>query len=411
MSNSPKIFKNLLTQQELNLEQSRQQGDWADLAELLNRGKKNLQKEISLSKVRERDHKAPLLSEKWQPLGRNPILVIDASRAVPGEVGFLHLIYYETYKIIEGALLAAFMVGSASGYFYVAADQRRAFSLIQKALDECYAVGLLGQNILGTGFSFHLQVHMGSTDYVSYSDDVLTDSLAGEKQPRGTLFGQPVLIHKVETLATIPTILRRGGEWFSALGTPHSTGTKVFSFSGHVNQPCVVEESFGVSLRSSLEQYAGGVRGGWSHLNFIFPSGLGSLPLPKSFCNDLVLSYEGIGAFHSWLGSGSIVVANGSVNWLMGTLIAMDFLGNIPVSGCLFCREGIPVCVGLLKEGQTRERKPEEDMKRTISLSTLSQQIETRCQCGYAAYALNPIKGYLRYSEISMDREVESHVL
>lgn len=401
ISEHDKIFKNLPAQQELSLEQARQQGDWVGLADMLHRFKEELREVIRLAKVREKDETAFLISEKWNLFIKEkpPILVIDGSQGVPGDVGFLHLIYYETYKIIEGALLTAFMMGSEVGYFYISSDQSRAVAIVQKALEACYAQGILGNNILGTNFSFHLYVHYGSTDYVSYSNEALIDFLAGEKQTTGTLFGKPVLIHKIETIASLPTILKRGGEWFSSLGTSQSAGTKVFSFSGHVNKPCVIEENFGVSLRSSLEQYAGGIRGGWSHLNFIFPGGLESPLLPHSFCNDLILSYEGVGAFHSSLGNGAIVVVNGSVKWIRATLTAMEFFEKVPMGACIFCVKGIPSILSLLREEKNKEKgKSEKDLMAT-QLKSLSQKIEERCSCGYARRALNPIKGYLLHSE------------
>lgn len=393
-----KIFKNLSNQQVLGLTAAQKQGDWLDLKALLTTSRDHLFSEIEKSQIREKDNTAGLVSEKWRPFlkKQKPILLLDASRGAPGDVGFLHLLLYETHKVIEGALLTAFITGSEKGYFYISAEYKEVFWVVQKALEECYAQGLLGDNILETDFSFHLQVHLGSSDYVAYQDQAMVNAVAGERQPSGTLFGAPVLIHKIETVASLSTILKRGAEWFCTLGTPYSRGTKIFSFLGHVNKPCIVEESFGVSLKASIEKYAGGIKGGWPHLNFVFPGGLENSFLPKALCETLVLSYEGVGAVHASLGSGSVVAINGSVDLMTVTLSSMHFFKRVPASCCLFCTKGIKKCVGLLQSLHNTVQEP-HDGPIVFSLQGLCQKIESRCQCGYASQGLSPLKGYLLY--------------
>lgn len=395
ISDHDKIFKNLPNQQTLSLTQAQQQGDWVDLKKILVRSSDSLLEEVEKSQLREKDNIAQVVSEKWKPFleRENTILVFDASRASPGEVAFLHLLLYETHKVIEGALLTAFILGSERGYFYISSEYREAFEIMQKALEECYAQGLLGDHILGTNFFFHLHIHLGSSDYVSYRSQSLIDSLSGRNQPSETLFGHPVLIHKIETIASLSTLLRRGAGWFSSLGTTYSRGTKIFSFLGHVNNPCVVEESFGISLRSSIEKYAGGIKGGWPHLNVIFPGGLENAFLPRSSCDNLALSYEGLSSVHSCLGSGSIVAVNGSTNLMTATLSIMDFFKRVPSGCCLFCTKGMRQCIGLLKSISSPQEQNRDSVM--IALKDLCEKIENRCECGYGTHSLSPIKAYL----------------
>jgi NADH:ubiquinone oxidoreductase subunit F (NADH-binding) len=391
-----KIFKNLSAQQVLTLATSQQQGDWVDIKHLLTTSPGDLFLEIEKSQLREKDNTANLVSEKWRPFlkKQKPILLLDASRGVPGDIGFLHLLLYETHKIIEGALLTAFITGSERGYVYISAEYKEVFGVVQKALEECYAQNLLGDNILESGVSFHLHVHLGSRDYVGHHAQEMIDSLAGEKQPFGRLFEAPVLIHKIETVASLPAILKRGAEWFCTLGTPYSRGTKIFAFLGHVNKPCVVEESFGISLKTSIEKHAAGIKGGWPHLNFVFPGGLENSFLPKALCEPLMLSYEGVGAVHGCLGSGSVVVVNSSVDLMMVTRSSMNFFQRVPSSCCLFCTKGIKKCVDLLQPLQ-HVGQEETDGKIASYLSDLCQKIENRCSCGYASHGLSPLRGYL----------------
>lgn len=402
ISEHDRIFKNLPHQKELTLKDAQEQGDWMGLGDLLAQKPDSLQSLVRASQIREKDDSGVIVSEKWNSLqGKDltPFLVIDASRGVPGDVSALYLVYYETYKIIEGTLLTAFMVGSERGYIYMSADQPHAFEVMQRVVQEAYTEGLLGNNIMGTGFNFHLEVHLGSAAYVKYSADKMIDALAGERQPRGTLFGKPVLVHHVETVAALPTLLKKGVNWFASLGTPGSAGTKVFSLSGHVNRPCVFEERLGVSLRTTLEHHGGGVRGGWSHLNFIFPSGIGSPLLLRSFCQDLTLSYESLSSFHSFLGSGALVIGNGSLSLWAATCTAFSFFVHSPAESCLFCSKGLPVCEQLLKSLQGFDSNVAKENPIRKNLEQWTWKIAKRCQCGYADHALTVVKGYLRYGE------------
>lgn len=405
ISDRDRIFKNLPTEQELFAPQAREQGDWVDLESLLRRGRVDLYQSISESGLQEKDRWAENVSEKWHPYmgGQDkPYMVIDGGPGAPGEVGFLHLIYYETYKLVEGIILAAFVVDSPHAYIYVSADQKRAFDILERVIQEAYEAGILGENILGTGFTFNLHIHVGSSQYVSYHPHSVVHDLAGDEQPEGLLWGRKVVVHKVETVAALSTVLKRGKEWFLGLGTPGSRGTKIFSFSGHVNNPCVIEEQFGVLLRATLEHYADGVKGGWSHLNGIFPGGIASPFLMKSFCQDLTLSYEGMAKYHSFLGSGGMVIVNGSVSILTATLTALAFLAPFASKKCIFCSKGLNLCLGALREIQHHEKDLSFVVNLYGKLEELATRIKRRCQCGYAVEALHPIHRYLQYAQEEM---------
>jgi len=403
-----RIFQNLQNKEGIALEQSKKQGDWSEFDSFLRREKEDLFDIISSSRLRERDRKSKLVSEKWQTFfekEEESFLVIDGSRGIPGDTVSVQLMTYEAYKIIEGAVLTAFILGIDVGYIYVPALQKESIQIIKKALRESYAAHFLGNNIQGTDFSFHLHLHFGSSEYVSYTESSLVSSLAGKSQEVGLLFEKPVLVHKVETIATIPTILRRGGDWFSSLGTLESTGTKVFSISGHVNKPCIIEEALGIPLKTMLDYHAGGVRGGWPHLNAVFPNGASDSFLPKPLCDEVLLSYEGLSSSSS-LGNGAVVVVNRSVDLEKVVLTFLQFFLQASSSHCIFCVKKVAWCAEILEN--LIKTSPEEDRELIIKkMKSLSDEVEKECLCGQAEQSLSSMKGLFKYYYKSVLEKVD----
>ena len=173
--------------------------------------------------------------------------------------------------------------------------------VLEKAIVEAYAEGYLGRNVCNSGYDFDLTLHRGAGAYICGEETALLESLEGKKgQPRlkppfpanAGLYGCPTTVSNVETVAVVPTILRRGAEWFSGIGNKNNTGTKLFCLSGHINKPCVVEEEMGIPLKELLEKYGGGVKGGWANLMAVIPGGSSTPLIPSKVCNNVLPSYQ-----------------------------------------------------------------------------------------------------------------------
>ena len=224
---------------------------------------------------------------KWsfmpKEVGERPhYLVVNADEGEPGTCKDREILRHEPHKLIEGCLLAGVGMGAHTAYIYVRGEFYREAEALQRAIDEAYAAGLIGENACDSGWRFDIHVHRGAGAYICGEETALLESLEGKKgQPRLKppfpanvgLYGCPTTVNNVETIAVVPTILRRGGDWFAGFGRPKNTGTKLFNISGHVNYPCTVEEEMGIPLKELIERHAGGVRGGWNNLLAVIPGG------------------------------------------------------------------------------------------------------------------------------------------
>src|SRR5471032_161240 len=213
-------------------------------------------------------------------------LVVNADESEPGTCKDRDIMRNDPHTLVEGCLIASFAMRANACYIYVRGEFIREREAMQRAVDEAYAAKLVGKNNIH-GWDFDLYVHHGAGAYICGEETALLESLEGKKgQPRLKppfpanvgLYGCPTTVNNVESIAVAPTILRRGADWFAAIGRPNNTGTKVFCISGHVNKPCNVEEAMSIPLKQLLEDHCGGVRGGWGNLKAIIPGG-SSVPM------------------------------------------------------------------------------------------------------------------------------------
>lgn len=207
------------------------------------------------------------------------------------------------------------------------------------------------------------------------------------------LFGCPTTINNVETIAMVPDILNRGGEWFASLGKPNNTGTKVFCISGHVNNPCNVEEELGIPLRELIEKYAGGVRGGWDNLLAVIPGG-SSVPLiPKSICDTIEMDFDSLRTAQSGLGTAAVIVMNKSTDIIAAIERLSHFYMHESCGQCTPCREGTGWMWRIMKRMVAGDIKPDEIDK----LLDLTTQIEGHTICALGDAAAWPIQGLIRH--------------
>jgi NADH dehydrogenase (ubiquinone) flavoprotein 1 len=182
---------------------------------------------------------------------------------------------------------------SRPAYIYIRGEFYQEASHVQQAIDEAYKAGFIGKNACGSGYDFDVYVHRGAGAYICGEETALIESIEGKQgKPRLKppfpadvgLFGCPSTVANVETVAVAPTIARRGGAWFAGFGRERNSGTKVYCVSGHVNNPCVVEEEMSIPLQELIEKHCGGIRGGWQNLKGIIPGGCSVPVIPRSDC-------------------------------------------------------------------------------------------------------------------------------
>jgi NADH-quinone oxidoreductase subunit F len=344
--------------------------------------------------------------------GRPSYLVINADESEPGTCKDRDILRYEPHKLIEGALIAAFAIRAHVAYIYIRGEYYREAEQLQKAIDEAYAAKLLGKNASQSGWDFDLHVHRGAGAYICGEESALLESLEGRKgMPRlkppfpafKGLYGCPTTVNNVESIAVVPTILRRGPEWFSGIGRPNNTGTKIFCISGHVNKPCNVEESMGIPLKELIEKHAGGVRGGWSNLKAVIPGG-SSVPLiPKSICDTVLMDFDSLKEVKSGLGTAAVIVMDESTDIIKAIARLSKFYMHESCGQCSTCREG----TGWMWRMMERLAKGQGQSSDIDLLETVSRQIEGHTICALGDAAAWPVQGLIRHFR----PEIENRIL
>ncbi len=303
-----RVFTNLYGFGDVGLKGAKSRGDWDGTKELVALGRDRITEEIKNSGLRGRGGAGFSAGMKWSFMprdsgGRPHYLVVNADEGEPGTCKDREILRHDPHKLVEGCLLAGVGMAANTAYVYVRGEFFREAEALQRAVDEARDAGLIGKNACKSGRDFEIHVHLGAGAYICGEETALIESLEGKKgQPRLKppfpanvgLYGCPTTVNNVETIAVVPTILRRGGDWFAGLGRPKNTGTKLFNISGHVNSPCTVEEEMGVPLKDLIERHAGGVQGGWNNLLAVIPGGSSVPLLPRSVCDSVRMDYDAL---------------------------------------------------------------------------------------------------------------------
>jgi NADH-quinone oxidoreductase subunit F len=318
----------------------------------------------------------------------------------------------EPHKLVEGCLLAGAGMGANAAYIYIRGEFYREAEHLQAAIDQAYEAGLIGKNACGSGFDFDVYLHRGAGAYICGEEMALIESLEGKKgQPRLKppfpaamgLYGCPTTVNNVETISVVPTILRRGASWFSALGRENNTGTKVFCISGHVNNPCNVEEEMSIPLRELIERHAGGVQGGWENLKAIIPGGSSVPMLPKAVCDNVLMDYDSLREQQSGLGTAAVIVMDKSTDLIAAIARLSKFYKHESCGQCTPCREG----TGWMWRVMERLVTGDAEINEIDSLLEVSKQIEGHTICALGDAAAWPIQGLMRHFR----NEVEERIL
>ncbi|NUX01392.1 NADH-quinone oxidoreductase subunit NuoF, partial [Wolbachia endosymbiont of Madathamugadia hiepei] len=387
---------------------AKKRGSWQKTKELLDLGSEKIIDEVKKSGLRGRGGAGFSTGLKWSFILKNPskeqpiYLVVNADESEPGTCKDRDILRYEPHKLLEGILLAGRAICASVAYIYIRSEFYNEYLVLKKALEEAYKEGLIGKNACKSGYDLDVFIHRGAGAYICGEETAQLESIEGKKGfprmkppfPAGVgLFGCPTTINNVETIAMVPDILRHGGEWFASLGKPNNTGTKIFCISGHVNNPCNVEEELGIPLRELVEKYAGGVRGGWGNLLAVIPGG-SSVPLiPKSVCDTIEMDFDSLRAAQSSLGTAAVIVMDKSTDIIAAIERLSHFYMHESCGQCTPCREGTGWMWRIMKRMVTGNIRPGEIDK----LLDLTTQIEGHTICALGDAAAWPIQGLIRH--------------
>jgi NADH-quinone oxidoreductase subunit F len=296
-------------------------------------------------------------------------------------------------------------------YIYIRGEFYHEASNVQRAIDEAYDAGLVGKNACGSGFDIDIYLHRGAGAYICGEETALIESLEGKKgQPRNKppfpaqagLYSCPTTVNNVETIAVVPTILRRGASWFAGLGRPKNSGTKVFCISGHVNNPCNVEEEMGIPLKEIIEKHAGGVRGGWDNLLAVIPGGSSTPMLPRGICDTVLMDFDSLREVRSGLGTAAIIVMDKSTDLVKAIARLARFYKHESCGQCTPCREG----TGWMMRMMDRMARGEARVEEIDMLLDVSKEIEGHTICAHGDAAAWPIQGLFRHFRPEVEKRL-----
>jgi NADH-quinone oxidoreductase subunit F len=420
LADKDRIFTNLYGFEDWGLDGARARGDWDGTKAIMDKGSAWIIEEIKEAGLRGRGGAGFPAGVKWSFMpqeskdGRPNYLVINADEGEPGTCKDRDMMRFDPHKLVEGALLAAFAMNAHAAYIYIRGEFYREASNLQGAIDQAYAAGLIGADACGSGFDFDLYLHRGAGAYICGEETALIESLEGKKgQPRlkppfpagAGLYGCPTTVNNVETIAVAPTILRRGAAWFAGLGRPNNTGTKVVCISGHVEEPCNVEEEMGIPLKELIEEHAGGVRGGWDNLLAVIPGGSSVPLLPKSICETVHMDFDALKEVKSGLGTAAVIVMDKSTDVIAAIARLSKFYKHESCGQCTPCREGTGWMWRVMERlVEGRAEKSEIDM-----LLEVTTEIEGHTICALGDAAAWPIQGLIRHFRPEMEKRIDSY--
>ncbi len=340
---------------------------------------------------------------KWgfipQGDGKPHYLVVNADESEPGTCKDTPLMMANPHVMIEGVVIASFAIRSNHAFIYIRGEVVHVVRRVQAAVAEAYAAGYLGKDILGTGYDLDVTVHAGAGAYICGEETALLDSLEGMRgQPRlrppfpavAGLYACPTVVNNVESIASVPAIVRGGADWFKSMGTEKSAGFTLYSLSGHVQRPGQYEAPLGITLRELLE-LAGGVREN-HELKFWTPGG-SSTPILTAEHLDVPLDYEGVGAAGSMLGTKALQIFDETTCIVRAVLRWTEFYKHESCGKCTPCREGTYWLVQILDRLERGEGS-EDDL---ATLLDLCDNIVGRAFCALGDGAASPITSSIQY--------------
>jgi NADH-quinone oxidoreductase subunit F len=413
-----RIFTNLYGLHDWSLKAAQRRGCWADTREFIARGRDWMIGEIKTSGLRGRGGAGFPTGLKWsfmpKQVGERPhYLVVNADESEPGTCKDRDIMRHDPHLLVEGCLLAGAAMAAHVGYVYVRGEFVRERERLQNAIDEAYAARLIGNNNLN-GWDFDLFVHQGAGAYICGEETALLESLEGKKGlPRMKppfpanvgLYGAPTTVNNVESIAVVGTIMRRGAAWFSSLGRPNNTGTKLFCISGHVNRPCNVEEAMGITFRELVDRHCNGIRGGPDNLLAVIPGGSSVPCLPAEEIFDCPMDFDSLRDLKSGLGTAAVIVMDKSTDIIKAISRIAYFYKHESCGQCTPCREG----TGWMWRVLERMRQGRAERREIDMLLDVSYQIEGHTICALGDAAAWPVQGLIRHFRPEIEKRIDQY--
>ena len=337
-------------------------------------------------------------------------VVCNSDEGEPGTCKDRDLLRYNPHMVIEGMIIGGYAMGASTGYNYVHGEIWAEYEQFEEALEEARRAGYLGKNILGSDFSFELYAHPGYGAYICGEETALLESLEGKKgQPRYKppfpasfgVYGKPTTINNTETFAAVPWIINHGGDAFLALGKPNNGGTKIFSVTGHVNQPGNYEVRLGTPFAKLLEM-AGGVRGG-RKLKAVIPGGSSMPVLPADIMMATDMDYDSIAKAGSMLGSGAVIVMDETTCMVRALERLSYFYFEESCGQCTPCREGTGWLYRVVHRIETGQGRMED----LALLDDVSDNIAGRTICALGDAAALPVKSFIKHFRAEFVHHIE----
>jgi NADH-quinone oxidoreductase subunit F len=418
LADRDRIFTNLYGEYDWHLPGARARGDWDGTRELILKGRDWIVNEMKESGMRGRGGAGFPTGLKWSFMPKESdrpcYLVVNADESEPATCKDRDILRNDPQILLEGCLLAGVGMGASACYIYIRGEFYNEALRVQTAIEEAYDAGLIGKNACGSGYDYDIYLHRGAGAYICGEETGLLESLEGKKgQPRLKppfpaqvgLYGCPTTVNNVETIASAPAILKRGAAWFAGIGRPRNTGPKIFCISGHVNQPCNVEEAMSIPMRELIEKHAGGVRGGWDNLLGVIPGGSSTPVLPKDTCDTVLMDFDALVEVKSALGTAALIVMDKSTDIIKAIARLAQFYKHESCGQCTPCREGCGWVWRVLERMVAGNASAAEvDM-----LLDVTYEIEGHTICALADGAMWPVQGLIRHFRPEMIRRIEQY--
>jgi len=418
LQDKDRIFTNLYGRHDWRLEAAKSRGSWNGTREMLEQGRDWIIEQVKKSGLRGRGGAGFPTGLKWsfmpKEVGARPhYLVVNADESEPGTCKDREMMRHDPQHLIEGCLIASYAMRANACYIYIRGEYQLELSRLEAAIKEAYDAKLIGKDNIH-GWDFDLYVHHGAGAYICGEETALLESLEGKKgQPRlkppfpanAGLYGCPTTVNNVESIAVVPTILRRGADWFAGFGREGNSGTKVFSISGHVNAPCNVEEAMSIPLKTLIESYCGGVRGGWDNLKAVIPGGSSVPLLPKDICDDVLMDFDALKEHKSGLGTAAVIVMDQSTDVVKAIARISYFYKHESCGQCTPCREG----TGWMWRVLDRMARGEAQTSEIDDLLDVAGQVEGHTICALGDAAAWPVQGLIRHFRHEIEERIENY--
>jgi NADH-quinone oxidoreductase subunit F len=418
LQDKDRIFTNLYGLHDFGLEGAKQRGAYNLVREILQQTPEWICEQIKASGLRGRGGGGFGTGLKWtfmpkQESERPHYLVVNADESEPGACKDREILRNDPHLLIEGCLIASYAIRAHTAYIYIRGEYVYERERLEAAIAQAYKAKLIGKDNI-FGWPFELYVTHGGGAYICGDETALMESLEGKKgQPRlkppfpagAGIYGCPTTINNVESISVVGTILRRGADWFAGFGTERSTGTKLMAASGHVNKPCVVEETMSIPMRQLIEDHFGGVRGGWGNLKAVIPGGLSMKMIPAEEAEVALMEFEDLQKRGSGLGTATMIVMDKDTDLIKAIARGAYFYKHESCGQCTPCREG----TGWMWRVMERMATGEAEMREIDLLLDVASQVEGHTICGLGDAAAWPIQGLFKHFRHEVEERINNY--